>query len=215
MTAKLVSRDGHEVRMEGNTSGSVVFVDGSGIPSEDANFNFNATTHVLTSLVNARQSVEPAGFHNLQNSSVAAGTDTACATNTQFVSSVFIPVNKTITGIAWLVGSTGGTDKAYGVLYDASGNALGFSTTASGGVTVGSAASVMTMDLTATYAAKGPAMFYIGVSVNGATAKVRTVPANLGAGIYAGTVTQTHGTVGAITPPTTFTANTAPYLYVY
>lgn len=216
MAAKLFTQHGEEVRMQDGTTGSVLFLNAAGQLTEDnASIIFNDTTNVLTTLINAKQSVEPHGFHNLQNSSVAAGTDTACATNTQFVSSVFIPVNKTITGIAYLVGSTGGTDKAYGVLYDASGTALAFSSTTSGGVTVGSAASVTAMDLTATYAAKGPAMFYVGVSVNGATAKIRTVPANLSSGIYGGTVTQTHGTVGNITPPTTFTANTAPYLYVY
>lgn len=216
MTAKLVTRSGHEVRVENGTAGSVLFIDSSGIITEDnAGLSYTDSTNVLSAIINAQQATEPHGFHNATLTSVAGGTDTACATNTQFVTSVFIPVNKTITGIAWLVGSVGGTDKAYGVLYSAGGTAVASSATASGGATVGSAASVMAMDLTATYAAKGPAMYYIGVSANGATAKIRTVPANLGFGIYAGTVTQTHGSVGNITAPTTFTANTGPYAYVY
>jgi hypothetical protein len=74
---------------------------------------------------------------------------------------------------------------------------------------------VQTIAFESTYAAKGPAMYYVGVSASGATAKLRTVPANLSFGIFAGQVSQTHGVVAAITAPTTFTAGKGPYVYVY
>ena len=213
---KLFTRQGVECRVQDGTAGSVIFLDSSGSPTEDnAGLNYNDTTNILSAIMNVGQTVEPHGFSNVQYSSVTAGTDTACATNTQFVTSVFLPCNKTITGVAYLVGSVGGTDKVYAALYDASGALCGNSTVGSGGVTVGTAAQVQTLALTSTYAAKGPAMFYVGISVNGATAKVRTVPVYQDFGIYGNTVSQAHGTVAAIAAPSTFTANKAPYVFVY
>jgi hypothetical protein len=58
-------------------------------------------------------------------------------------------------------------------------------------------------------------MYYVGISANGNTCRLRTIPAYCGGEIYAGSVSQTHGTVAAITPPTTFTADKAPYVWVY
>ena len=161
------------------------------------------------------QAVEPAGFANWQPIAATSGTDTTPANGTQFVSSLWLPANKTITGVGYLIGSVGGTDKVYAALYSASGALLANSSVSGGGATVGTAANVQTLAFTSTYAAKGPALYYVGISMNGNTARLRTVPAHTQAGIYAGQVSQTHGTVAAITAPTTFTADKAPVLFVY
>jgi len=154
----------------------------------------------------------PHGWSNLQITGATNGTDTTPADGTQFVTSIWVGQNKTITNIEYLVGSVGGTDKVYGALYDATGALLANTSVATGGATVGTAAQVQSLALTATYAFKGPQMAYVGISINGGTARIRTVPVYLGNGLWGGSVSQVHGTVAAITEPVTFTADKAPYV---
>src|SRR5207249_2599407 len=135
---------------------------------------------------------------------------TTPANGTQFVTSLFLPAGKLLTGIAYLIGSVGGTDKVYAVLYDAGGAVLTNSSVAGGGATVGTAANQQTLAFTATYQAIGGRMYYVGISINGVTARLRTVPAHTQFGVFANSVAQTHGTVAAITPVTAFTADKAP-----
>lgn len=163
------------------------------------------------------QRVAAHGFSNWQPVAATSGTDTTPADGTQWVTSIFIPVRKLITNINYLIGSVGGTDKVYAVLYDASGNVLANSSLTSGGATVGTAANIQTLALTATYTAPGPNMYYIGISINGTTARIRTIPAHTQSGLFGNSVSQTHGTspsVAAITAPTTFTADKAPIVFV-
>lgn len=161
------------------------------------------------------QATAPHGFANIPPATATTGTDTTPANGTQFVTSIFVPANKTLTGAAYLIGSVGGTDKVYAALYSASGALLANSSVSGGGATVGTAANVQTLNFTATVAVTGPAMYYVGISMNGNTARLRSVPAHCSGGIFASSVSQTHGTVAAITAPTTFTADKAPYVFVY
>lgn len=142
-----------------------------------------------------------------------SGTDTACSNGTAYVGSVFLPKNATVTGISYLVGSVGGTDKVVASLHDISGTPLANSATA--GATVGTAAQVQAVALTATYAAKGPAFYFVALTFNGTTAKFRSIPAHTQAGVIGNGVTQTFGTVAAFTAPTTFTADKAPVAFLY
>lgn len=174
-----------------------------------------AVTGASTLTGGIAQATAAHGFANWQPATATSGTDTAFADGTQFVGSLFLPVNKTLTGVGYLIGSVGGTDKVYAVLYDADGAVLANSSLTTGGATVGTAANIQTLAFTATYNAKGPRLFYVGISANGATAKLRTVPAHCQAGIFGGTVSQVHGTVAAITEPVTFTADQAPIVFVY
>ena len=174
-----------------------------------------AVTGASTLTGGIAQATAPHGFANWVPASATDGTDTACADGTQFVSSIFLPVNKTLTGVTFLIGSVGGTDKVYVVLYDADGAVLANSALTAGGATLGTAAQTQAVAFTATYAAKGPRMYYVGISVNGNTGKLRTLPAYRSGGLYAGSVSQTHGTVAAITEPVTFTADKAPAVFLY
>lgn len=174
-----------------------------------------AVTGASTLTGGIAQATAPHGFANWVPPTATSGTDTTPADGTQFLTSIFIPVNKTLTGVSYLVGSVGGTDKAYAVLYDANGAVLANSSLTTGGTTVGTAAQIQALAFTATYAAKGPAMYYVGISMNGNTARLRTVPAHCQAGLFAGSVSQTHGTVAAVTEPVTFTADKAPICFAY
>lgn len=158
---------------------------------------------------------QPSGVANWQPIAATSGTDTTPASGTQFVTSIFLPWNMTITGISYLIGSVGGTDRVYAALYDSSGALLANSTLASSGTVVGTAANVQALALTTAYAAKGGRRYFIGISMNGNNARLRTVPAHTQAGLFGGQVSQTHGTVAAITAPSTFTADKAPVVFVY
>jgi hypothetical protein len=148
------------------------------------------------------------------NNTATSGTDTACANGTINVGSIRIPANCTITGIGYLVGSVGGTDKVVVSLHDSTGAVVANSATA--GTTVGTAAQTQQVAFTGTYAAKGPATYWIGLTFNGTTAKFRTVPAFCSAGVMGnGGLAQTFGTPAAFTPPTTFTADKVPVAYLY
>ncbi len=152
---------------------------------------------------------------NWQAVAATSGTDTTPASGTQFVSSIFVPANFTATGVGYLIGSVGGTDRVYAVLYDAAGAVVANSTLASAGTTVGTAANSQELAFTSTVEVKGPARYFIGISMNGNTARLRTVPAFTPGGLLTDAVSQTHATVAAITPPTTFTANEGPVVYIY
>ena len=143
--------------------------------------------------------------------SLTAGTDTAPVAGTVYVGELFVPANATLTGIGYLIGSVGGTDKAIAALYDSAGAVVANSAVA--GVTVGTTATYQELPFTATYAAVGPAQYFVSISMNGTTARLRTVPA--GAILPTTTAEGVFGTLDAITPPTTFTAASAPVAYSY
>jgi len=144
------------------------------------------------------------------------GTDTTPATGTTFVSEIIIPHNMTITGVSYLIGSVGGTDKVYAAVWDSAGALLANSDLTSGGATVGTTATMQALDLTAPLAVVGPGRFYIGVAMNGNTARLRT---HLFGRHRANSIAQTHGTIEALVIGTLFgtefTASKGPYATVY
>ncbi len=144
-----------------------------------------------------------------------SGTSTQGVANKQWISSLFIPANVTLTGLAFLIGTTGGTDKAIVSLYNNAGTLVANSTTASSGTTVGTAANLQSLDFTATYAAVGPARYWAAVQTNGTAAYVRTIPAYCSLGP---TTSQTNASAvpaATITPVTTFTADIGPVIIGY
>ncbi len=144
--------------------------------------------------------------------SLTYGTDkTPVATETYFAE-ISIPANVTLTGIEALIGSVGGTDKFVFALYSSTGAVV--ANTAVAGVTVGTTATFQRIAFTTPYQAKGPAQFFVGVQVNGTTARLRTIP--VGPTLACGKKTgETFGTLTTITPPTTFTADLGPVANTY
>ena len=146
---------------------------------------------------------------------VDTGTDTACADGTTFVSEIFVPHNMTLTGISYLIGSVGGTDKVYAAIWSNAGVLLGNSVLTDGGATVGTTATLQNLDLTVPLELAGPAVYFVGIAANGNTAKIRTHV--LGVHRTNG-VTQTHGTIITLdvaTDLTGFVTGKGPYATLY
>ena len=180
--------------------------------TDDVTVTGDLTTSGTTAVTPASA---PASVPVALPAAATSGTDTAFADGTTFLASVFVPCNMTVTGVGYLVGSVGGTDKVIVRLYNSAGTLLASSTTASSGTTAGTAAQLQEIAFTATYAATGPRRYFIGISANGLTAKLRTLPAYTGAKTFSGSVALTHAATTAITPPTAFAADKAPFAYLY
>ncbi len=153
-------------------------------------------------------------FCNFKPGTLTAGTSTTPSATVLYLSQIHIPYKCTLTGIAVNNGATVGTDKYIVALFDADGQALANSATA--GTTTASADDFQSIDFTATLDVNGPAVYWIGLYVNGTTDRFRSIPA-LGAyaGLAGSATGQTFGTVANATMPTTFTADKGPVAFVY
>lgn len=160
----------------------------------------------------------PAGFYTWQPPTAESGTDTAFAEKKLFTASIFIPCNKTITGIGYLLGAGGGTNKVIAALFDSAGKKVANSSETTEGTTAGAEKTVQELAFTSTYAAKGPGLYFIGITANGATAKLRTIPANTaGKNVLTKEISlETKNVVPAsITAPTAWEAAKGPVAFVY
>lgn len=154
-------------------------------------------------------------FQTIQNIAATSGTDTACDNGSVWACQVHVLNNATLTGVEYLIGSVGGTDKVIAYLFDSAGVVVANSALA--GATVGTAAQLQQVAFTATYAAKGPSTYIIGLQFNGTTAKFRSIPAFVGQEVLR--IKQTGGTFGtsaALSPvATALTADVGPICAVY
>lgn len=139
------------------------------------------------------------------------GTDTAAVNGTVWIGEIFVPANCTATGISYLLGSVGGTDKVVAALFSSAGAILANSALDSS-VTAGTTATFQRVPFTAPYAVTGPGKYYVGVQFNGTTAKLRTQAFG---DHDATSASQTFNTLVAITPPATFTASKSPIAMTY
>lgn len=141
------------------------------------------------------------------------GTDTAIADGTTYWQEVWLPANKTVTGVGFLNGTVVGTDNLLVALYDSVG-ALVANSALAGELSAG-ADTYQEIAFTGTYAAAGPARYFIAVQGNGTTAALQrnTTLGPLGAN---GSVGGTFGTlVDPITVVETHTDNVGPMAYLY
>lgn len=145
---------------------------------------------------------------------LTTGTSTTPSATVVYMSQVWVPANATITGVKVNNGATVGTDKYIVALFNSSGAAVANSTTA--GTTTAGADAYQTIAFTGTYAAKGPAVYWIGLYVNGTTDRFRSIAAGgEGRGLAGSVTTQTFGTVATVVLPTTFTADKGPVAFLY
>lgn len=142
-------------------------------------------------------------------------TGTTLAATTMYCTELDVQQSKNVTGLAFLLGTAGGTDKHISVLYDGTGNLLANSATA--GTTAGTASTYEHLDFTKKYFLVGPAKYYGCLQTNGTTATVRMLVTSVQDGYTTKGVTgQTFGTIPAtITVPTTFTTAVGPYEQIY
>lgn len=153
-------------------------------------------------------------FSSFDIDSVTAGTDTACDNGSIWVASIWIPANCSLTGLEYLVGSVGGTDKVIAGLYNNAGTLVANSALA--GATVGTAAELQQVAFTGAYNAVGPGRYFAALQFNGATAKLRTIPAFLGQKTVRIKQAGTFGTLAALSPvPTALVADVAPIVSTY
>lgn len=138
------------------------------------------------------------------------GTNVTPTADLVYFSEVFLPTNAGLTGISYLIGTVGGTDKVIVMLFNSEGALVANSAVA--GVTVGTTATFQRVPFTAAYSAVGPAKYWIGVQVNGNTCRLRTHAAG---DHNTGSAAQTFGTPVAITVTTTFTADLGPFAMLY
>jgi hypothetical protein len=144
-----------------------------------------------------------------------SGVDTFFVSGKVFVASVFLPVNKKITGIEYLIGSVGGTNKIVGQLNSAAGALLANSTLTGEGTECGTAAQSQKLAFTTPYEASGPATYFIGLSGNGGTAKLRTVPSFTAGELLSQELSQTVAVPATIVAPTSFHGSTGPIAWLY
>lgn len=157
----------------------------------------------------------PTRVFNLQPGGTAIasiGTDAVAVAGTVYVSEIFLPANKTITGIGVLNGTNVGTDDLIVALYSSAGALLGNSDLAG---TLGAGADAyQQIALTTPYAAVGPARYWIGLQVEGTNHANQRMSANTPL-CFTAAIAGVFGTLAAITPPTSFTAGQGPIAYVY
>lgn len=167
----------------------------------------------IEAAITADQSPGLLGVHVYSTGGLAAttttGTDTAGVAGQLFVGEIRVQQNTLLTGLSFLIGSVGGTDKAIVQLLDSTGVVL--ATSALAGTTVGTAATMQRIAFVTAYKA-APGLYYVAVQYNGTTAKIRT---QVFGDHNAGIVAQTFGTPVTITPPSTFTTATAPFVMTY
>ena len=129
------------------------------------------------------------------------------SSGTRFGCEVFVPYNMIMTGIGYLIGTVGGTDKGDRwscTMPTETAREFGF-----GGRDRRDVGHHQEIPFTAPVEVIGPQKYYLSVTMNGTTARLRTVPTAVGAAqtLTAKSAAGTFGTVGDLTAPTTFTAD--------
>lgn len=153
-------------------------------------------------------------YHGWSPPTLTSGTSTTPSATVVYLTQIFIPVNVTLTGVKVNNGATVGTNSYIVALFNSAGGAVANSTL-TGTLTAG-ADSFQTIPFTATYAAKGPGVYWIGLYVNGNTDRFRSVPAVGEHAGYAGSnVGQVFGIITTVTPNQFFTANEGPVAFTY
>lgn len=156
----------------------------------------------------------------------SAGTNQTPTVGTWYVIVVEVPRNQTFNGAAFLIGgATPAAEKAIVCMWDANGSLVANSTTtpAANNIQTGAVAGPSALNGTnrwaqfpfvLTYAAKGPARYFLGVQFDTATVSLFRSTGTSFAGLGT-TQAGTFGTTATLSSiPTTF--NTAsPYMYVY
>lgn len=139
-----------------------------------------------------------------------SGNNSTPSTTETYVSEIFVPANMLITGVAIFNGSDVTGAMTVG-LADANGvpipNAVSASTAGSG------TDAYQRVPFASPYYAEGPAVYYLQVQYNSATARYNThTVGNYGVLVQTG---QTYGTLTAFTPPTTFVTNVSNMASLY
>lgn len=146
---------------------------------------------------------------------VGNGLDKTMVAGSRYYTAYPISTPQTFTGAQVRVGGTGGTDNWILELHGPTGLLL--ATTATAGTTAGTANTWQQIAFTATYTVTVPGQYWVAIQSNGTTAKFDSINglASLTGMPFTGSATGTFGTGASITPPTTYTANLGPKIWLY
>ena len=211
------------------TSGRVSFAGAAGLLSDDADLTFATATLTSTGLAVGSTGLSITGTTTMTGGLVATvnrlttipigavayasvGTSAVHVAGTIYSVELWVPANKTITGVGVLNGATVGTDNLIVALANSAGTVV--ATSALAGALSSGANVFQEIALTATYAAVGPGRYWVIVQCNGTTATTRRIAASTYLP-FAGSAAGVFGTLSTITPPTSTTADTGPIAYVY
>jgi hypothetical protein len=183
-----------------------------------------SSTVAVTGVLTPTGGVAPAGGFTASPRSVhtggapakisTEGTNLSAVVTELYVAEVFIPCNMTVTGVAVLWGdATEGNAKV--MLFNSAGTRVAISaTTDVSGFTADSYGT--NIAFTATYAAVGPATYYVGVICDSASNRINThILGAFGAGKIGSLVYATEAGYASITVPTTFTTGLGPIASLY
>lgn len=155
----------------------------------------------------------PRALHNVEPGNVAYGAwgnDTTPVAGTIYLTTLWVPADKDVVSAAILNGATiaGGTTAIIGV-WDSIGNLLG--STALAGFAVAGGDAYGGAVFTATIALH-VGLYWVGAQFSNATSTFRTIAANTYRCCSTTSQAGAFGTLPAITPVTTFTANVGPFV---
>jgi hypothetical protein len=143
------------------------------------------------------------------NAATAAFTDQTPVNTEVYIAEVFVPANATITGVALFNGSVASGNVKVGLANSSGANVATSASTAVSGTTA-----YQRVPFTGTYAAKGPATYYVESFYDNNTVRGTThTVGDCGASKQTG---QTYATgFTTVTPPTTFTTALGPVASLY
>ena len=156
-------------------------------------------------------SASPRVFHTGGAPATAStsGTDATPVATEVYIAEVFVPANVTIAGVAVFNGSVASGNMKVGLA-----NSAGTVVATSASTAMSGTDAYQNVPFTATYAAKGPATYYVLQFIDNNTARYNThTVGTFGCSKQTG---QTYATgFTAITPPTTFTTALGPIASLY
>lgn len=161
-------------------------------------------------------SVSPRNWHTGSSKALAStdGTNLTIVATELYVAEVFVPANATITGVSVFWGdATEGNAKV--MLFNSAGTRVAIS--ASTDVSGHTADAYSTrIPFTGTYAAVGPATYYVGVIADNTSHRMNThIIGDFGAGKITGLVYGTEAGYATIAVPSTFTTGLGPIASLY
>lgn len=184
------------------------------VPSSANNNNallssFSAYLNTLGA--NVASGTAPTVFHSggVAPVLVTSGTDTTAVNTQTYICEMFVPVNTTLTGIKWL-GLATSTGNVQFSLATSAGVPITAAQTASTATTA--TANYQTAAFVTPYVALGPRKYFVLMQNSAANHFQAIILGNFGAAVKTG---ETFGTFTTVTPPTTFTTVTCPYLDTY
>lgn len=191
-------------------TGAADFSNGSGVfKTTTGAATYGASSNTFTNAITPTGGIAAAGgfsvaartFHTGNQPPLVStdGTDATPVATEVYISEVFIPANVTLTGVATFNGSVASGNLKVGLA-----NSAGAVVATSASTAMSGTDSYQRIPFTGTYAAVGPATYYVLVFIDNNTARYNAhTLGNFGAAKQTG---QTYATgFTTITPPTTFT----------